>query len=295
MDLPPLTNVDGDLSTYQKISVSELNTLLRCTRKHDYAYRQGLVLAEPPTYLSKGSYLHLLMERYQRARFEGADFDPDLASKQAQAELLKERGATVLEPDRLEVTAIFREWIKQVEVGEWQAAEHDGIPLIEREFMVDLGWRSLDGEPVLLHGFMDLVTDTAYQQKWMHEHKTAGRAWSIHQLQFAYQGVLYVPALERTTGIRVDGIQYNFFLPKKFEIRQVYVDDARIEHLLAEVQQAIFLRDTGSIVRQPHWGCNDCWYRGLCYAELVGQDTTHIRTTQFKVDEDKVARFTEGV
>ena len=293
-----LTNIEGDPLTYQKISVSELNTLLRCTKKHDYAYRQGLSAVDVPTYLSKGSLLHSLMDRYQNHRFwedDESTFDTDEVSKLVQGELLEERGSTVLEPDRVEVVRVFEMWREEVNRtgDEWKAELWDGEPFIEREFYADLGWQSLDGEPVLLHGVVDLMTREADDSLWLHEHKTAGRAWSSNQLQFAYQGILYAPAVAATTGLKVDGIQYNFFLPKKFDIKQVYTDQTRIDNLLAEVQQAIFLRDTGSIVRQPHWGCNDCWYRNLCFAELIGQDAELIRSTQFTVDPDKVARFTE--
>lgn len=293
-----LTNIEGDPLTYQKISVSELNSLLRCTKKHDYAYRQGLSAVDGPTYLSKGSLLHSLMDRYQNHRFwedDESTFDTDEVSKLVQGELLEERGSTVLEPDRVEVVRVFEMWREEVNRtgDEWKAELWDGEPFIEREFYADLGWQSLDGEPVLLHGVVDLMTREADDSLWLHEHKTAGRAWSSNQLQFAYQGILYAPAVAATTGLKVDGIQYNFFLPKKFDIKQVYTDQTRIDNLLAEVQQAIFLRDTGSIVRQPHWGCNDCWYRNLCFAELIGQDAELIRSTQFTVDQDKVARFTE--
>lgn len=297
--VPPLTNVQ-EPTAYQKISVSELNTLLRCSKKHDYAYRQGLTLVEPPTYLSKGSFLHKLMEDYQLHRFNfGPDVPYDLpaAGRKVQAELLQERGATVLEPDRVEVEHVFRDWMQQFHGGEWDALTFNlaglDLPVVEREFMVDLGWKSLDGEPVLLHGFIDLVTKHRDGSVWLHEHKTASRAWSVNQLQFAYQGVLYLAALEATLEERPDGIQYNFFLPKRFEVQQVYVDQQRVERLLAEVQQAIYLRDTGSIVRQPHWGCNDCWFRPLCYTELVGGDASLIRNSMFKVDEDKAARFND--
>ena len=293
-----LANVEGDPLSYQKISVSELNTLLRCTKKHDYAYRQGLSAVDVPTYLSKGSLLHKLMDRYQHHRYwedDESTFNADEVSKSLQRELMEERGNTVLEPDRVEVVGVFESWREEVnkDGGDWAPELYDGEPFIEREFYADLGWQSLDGEPVLLHGVVDLMTLEADDSRWIHEHKTAGRAWSSNQLQFAYQGVLYASAIETITGLRVDGIQYNFFLPKKFDIKQVYVDQTRADNLLAEVQQAIFLRDTGSIVRQPHWGCNDCWYRSLCFAELIGQDAEHVRSTQFTVDPDKVARFTE--
>jgi len=292
-----LTNV-SDPETYPKISVSELQTLLRCTKKHDYAYRQGLSPVESPSFISKGSYLHKLMERRLKAAVAGEDFDLNAVSVQLQAELLKEKGTTVTEPDRAEANLLFQEWLDKVEKHDIDLAEYvfrnpeDGTPLIEAEFMVDLGWRDLDDTPVLLHGFIDLVGQDHEGALWPNEHKTAARAWSVPMLQFHYQAPLYVAALRTLfPDLVTRGVQYNFFLPKGVDIKQVYLMDAHVESVLAEAQAGIYLRDTGSIVRQPHWGCNDCWYRNLCVAELMGLDAEHVRETQFNVDEAKASRF----
>ena len=283
-----------------KISVSELGSLLRCTKKHDYAYRQGLTLMSPPSYLPKGNYLHTLMERFLLAHAVGREFDLDAESRAAQARLLQERGVTVLEPDRLEIDRLLDEWAKAVDMLDIEvlsAETADGTPTwaVELEFYVDVGWRSLESEPVLLHGILDgAVRQRSSGNVWVLEHKSAGRAWSLGQFQFAYQGPLMVHALQLLTGIEATGVQYNFFYPKRTEVKQVYTPADQRELLVAEIQQAVWLRDTGSVVRQPHWGCNDCWYKDICYAELVGTDGGHLRETKYVVDPAKVARFQEG-
>jgi hypothetical protein len=78
------------------------------------------------------------------------------------------------------------------------------------------------------------------------------------------------------------------------DIKQVYIRDGHMAMVLAEAQAAIHLRDTGSIVRQPHWGCPDCGFRTVCSVELLGDDATIIRDTQFRVDPNvarHVARY----
>ena len=58
-----ISNIDNP-ETYPRISVTELRDLLRCTKKHDYAYRQGLKPLATPGYFGKGRYLHALMEAF---------------------------------------------------------------------------------------------------------------------------------------------------------------------------------------------------------------------------------------
>lgn len=289
------TNVENPTS-YQKISVSEMNTLLRCTRKHDYAYRQGLRPLAPPTYVSAGSYLHKLIETFLGKLVAGQPFDLEADSIAIQAAMLEERGTTVTEPDRLTTNVVFQAWLDEIEAAgidlqSYVVRVEDGSPMLEREFLVDVGWRSLDGEPVLLHGVVDLVGQRDGEW-WINEHKRTGRAWSVSQLQFANQGPLYLAAL-RTLFPDQDfgGIQYNFFYPKSAEVKQIYITDEHMEVAWQEAQAAIHLRDTGSITRQPHWGCNDCWFRSVCSTELMGMDSSLVRETQFIVDEDKVSRF----
>lgn len=277
----------------QRISNSELTTLLRCTKKHDYAYRQGLVQKEPPAYLSKGSFAHeLLAMWFLDGHYNVGTANLRELSLAAQKRVLEERGYTISEPDRIEVITVLEPWLEAIAADtSWHVATTpEGEPIVEHEFTVDLGWKSLDGEPVLFHGIMDLGTRHE-GGVWLHEHKTLSRMWSQQQFEMSYQPFLYAAAYERLFGEPVQGIQYNLILPKRVETRHIYSDTYKLDNIMAEVQAAIYLRDTNSIVRQPHWGCTDCWYRELCYPELVGQDTEVIRNLKYTVDADKVERF----
>jgi len=285
------TNVPDDPTTYPKISVTELRDLLRCTKKHDYAYRQGLRPAVSPSYFGKGRYLHGLEEARLTSYAQGTPLTTiSEIGNAALADMRRQRAegdpsATVGEPDRLEINGVYADYLKQVDMTGVEVLS------VEREFFADVGLRSA-GAPVLLHGFMDALISFD-NQVWLIEHKTAGRAWSQGNFVFDYQSRLYTSAVEALGADRPVGTSFNFFYPKRWETKQVYVTPEESQLLLAEVQKAIDYRDSQMIVRQPHWGCNDCSFRTLCHAELSGGDSEYTRKTEFTVDQDKVDRFTE--
>lgn len=267
---------------YPKLSQSELYALNRCKKMHDYSYNQGLVSRSVPDYLTKGSFFHLVMAEILRGRT-----DINALTMEMQAQQLKEREATVNEVIRGEIVMQLTDFWNDVGFP-----DPDSILAVEEEFYVDLGWRTNDDTPVLFHGVVDGVVRDDEGNLWIVEHKTAGRAWSQSQFQFAYQGKLYAEAWERLTGERPIGVQYNFFYPKRWEIRNQYITSAESQLIIQEIQHSIALRDvlsdTGIAPREPKWGCGDCKFRDLCFAELVGQDAGYIRETQFTVDEKRI-------
>jgi CRISPR/Cas system-associated exonuclease Cas4 (RecB family) len=290
-----LTNVENPESL-SKISVSEAYTLMRCKKKHDYAYRQGLSLAQPPSYLGKGNYLHRLMRVWLTLWADGSPTsNVEELSNRTLREIVEEGSPiTVAESDRVEVNAVFGQFLRDV------GPQMGGVAIlaIEQPFYADLGWTEIgpDGQEVLvvLHGVFDAVLqDISSGQVWIVEHKSTGRAWSASQLQFAHQGKLYADAWATIKRQEITGIQYNFFYPKGYEIKQTFVSSEERELLRHEMQMIINQRSTSLLQREPHWGCNDCWFKDLCITELVGGDSDYLRRTKYVVDEEKVARFAE--
>jgi len=278
--------------------VSEAQTLMRCKKKHDYAYRQGLSLAQPPSYLGKGSYLHYLMQAWLTSLVEGRTITGvEELGNVALQRIVEEKSPTALsEPDRVEVNTVFSQFLRDV------GPQMDGIAVlaVEQPFYADLGWTEIGSSgkevPVVLHGVFDAVLqDVDSGQVWVVEHKSAGRAWSVSQLQFSYQGRLYADAWTTLTGQEVAGIQYNFFYPRNYEIRQIFVTPEERELIRHEMQTIIYQRSTSLLQREPHWGCNDCWFRDLCVTEMVGGDSDYLRKTKYVVDEEKVSRFVEEI
>lgn len=289
-----LTNYEGDISSTQRISLSEFNSLVRCTYQHDLLYRQGLSSIETPSYFSKGSYLHALMEKYHKAKGAGQRFMLGEASTEALQEIREEREAEVLPEDKAEIDRAFTSWLTSVDPLDYIVLSIEGMSVVEQEFYADIGLKSLQGEPVLFHGIIDLViVESAGATPIIVEHKTASRAWSQVQFQQNYQGPLYAAAFEACTSIPIDQVRFNFFLPKSFNAQDQYLTREHKDALVRELQAGVWLRDSGSIVKSPLWGCGGCPVRSICLAESQGLDSSHIRETLFRVNEDRAARFVE--
>jgi hypothetical protein len=281
-----LSNVEAPQS-HSKISYSELTTLLRCSQKHSYAYRQGLISVRPPSYFSKGKLLHEAMATWL-SRAHDTYWTPASLWNSALARFQENGEQLPPESDIEQIRSQFISFVKQ--------ADMTGIEVlgVEEEFYADLGWR-INGEPVLLHGVFDTrLRDVDTGETWVVEHKTAGRAWSESQFTFDFQGPLYIEAVEALTGERPIGLTYNMFLPKAWNQQQRFVTPSESAGVLAEVQKALELRESGIILRQPHWACADCSaYKSLCSTELLGGDSSHLRQNLYVVDEEKAARFAE--
>jgi hypothetical protein len=276
-----LTNVTN-YKSFPKISNSELYALNRCKKMWDYSYRQGLVPLGTPDYLSKGTFVHELMAYYLRT----SKADLHELSVRIQSKAIKERKPTVDEPTRIEVTEQLVSFFKDNPV------KTKSVVATEEEFYADIGIRNRQGTPVLLHGFVDAVVRDSDSNLWLIEHKTAARAWSIPQFQFAVQDVLYAMAWEALEGEPFIGTQYNFFYPKRWEVKQKFIDAEQFASVREDLQAAVYLRDDISTYpREPLYGCGGCQFRDLCYTELIGGDSSFLRTHQFVVDADRQARF----
>lgn len=291
------TNVPGDPTTYDRVSVSEIRELNRCTRKHLYGYRQGLRPAETPGYFTKGRYLHAVMASFLRGIMVGeVSRDVGYPARQALEDMSSTEDGKVPElptQDVIdEVNASVAGYLKGVQLDKIK------VLAVEQEFYADIGLRNVRDEPVLLYGFVDAVVTDGGGATWIVEHKTASRAWSLGQFLFDYQTRLYAAAMRAIFAWQddppnVEGAVFNFFYPKRNESKIIYSNPEEEARLIEEVQGVISLRDSGLITRQPHWGCNDCGFKAICHAELIGGDADYIRATQYTVDQDKVDRFSE--
>lgn len=275
-----LTNVEN-WESYPKISNSELYALNRCKKMWDYSYRQALAPANTPEYLYKGTYAHELIASYLR---QGTDLDQ--LSEHIQAEAIKKGEPTVDEATRVEVLAQVKDFVAA------NPTSPHSIVAVEEEFYADIGLRNREGKPVLLHGVVDAVVRDGGNNLWLVEHKTTSRAWSIQQFQFAVQDILYIIAWKALTGDDIMGTQYNFFYPKRWEVKHKFVEADQFASVLEDLQAAVYLRDDiTSYPREPLYGCGGCQFRDLCYTELVGGDGSFLREQQFIVNEERRSRF----
>lgn len=287
-----LSNVDRDYSLYPKVSNSELYSLNRCKKMWSYSYEQGLVPANTPTYMSDGSYFHALMAKsFEHIKEHGDMPNVNVLSMHVQTEAMEEGNPSVEEPTRLRFVDQVEDYFAQF----WNPKAT--VVAVEQEFYADIGLHSLDGPSVLLHGIVDAVVRDESGLLWLLEHKTSSRAWSTQQFEFATQDVLYCLAWEKLTGERPAGVQYNFFYPKRWEVRNKFVGPEQYDAVLNDTQFSLNLRYHligGVAPREPLYGCGGCQFRDLCYTELLGADASYLRNHAFKTDLDRAARFTEG-
>lgn len=272
--------------SHRKISVSEIYSLLRCLKQHDYSYRQGLRTKDTPDYFTKGSFLHaMLAEVLEAVKMIGkpTKIDFNAVSRHILEGWDGAGRGYVSEEDRLWTMHSLEQFI---EGTDW---DNIVIKSLEEEFYVDIGLVDDVGEPVLVHGFIDaLVTDKETGDLWIVEHKTAKRAWSSSQFALHLQPIVYALVVHALTGTYPIGTLYNFFYPKGFQQKNKFITEPELLQVLQETQNAVSLRETGLVIRAPKWGCNDCFYKVLCTAELQGGDTTVLREAKYKVDESKV-------
>lgn len=290
-DFAPQLSAYPEPERVARVSLSQLSTWLRCKAKHDYAYRQALVPVSPPSYLSAGSYLHAVLAQALLA-LQAGDTLPDISelSNRALGHLKAERESgkrpgLLDEGDRQAVNAQLVPFLATLDASQT-------VEGVELEFLADMGWRDADGQEVAYHGVIDGLVRDSDGALWVVEHKRTSRAWSLGQHQFAYQGRLYAEAVYRLTGERPAGIVYNFFYPKRFATELTYVTPEESQLLVDELGQVVAAMGVTPPVREPHWGCGDCWFRNLCVTEMQGGNAELVRQG-FVVDEDKLARYAD--
>lgn len=287
-----LTNVkDVDPTTLEKISISEHKLLTHSTQDWYYSYVLGLSPKKTAAYFTKGSFLHEIMETYWLARYNNAPFNLSEASTAARKSILTERQAIVSEPDRLEVESTLATWMKEQDTNGVKVAEVDGTPAVELEFYVDIGLRNMNGERVVIHGLIDLMTVEGKKlvvQDW----KTASRAWSQVQLQTDLQGPIYAEVVKELTGVVAEEVRYNFFYPKgRFESKSIYPTDKHRAVLVQELQKGVWLRDSGSIVRNTHWSAAMSAYAPIAALEMQGIDASDLIEREYVVNDEKAERY----
>ena len=128
-----LSNVD-DYKQWKKISVSESNSYLRCSQKHDYSYRQGLKPVSAAKYFSLGKFVHALQELIMK-HVQEHDFISGQEINQLSRYLQRVgiEGHFVEEKDRAHHTNTIKElWKTDTEYP-------FAIIHVEQEFYADIG------------------------------------------------------------------------------------------------------------------------------------------------------------
>ena len=260
---------------HPSVSYSELMTLARCMKKHDYHYRQGLRPKVEAKYFSKGKYLHHLCEEMLSSY---SDVEP--------SERPEEEVTAALDPkDRKQVDTIFEQFRES-----FLLRDPPEVLAIEQEFEVNLGlYPSEQIGVVLLRGFWDAVIRDAEGHVWIIDWKTASRKRDQASIDLDWQMRLYLKAWEAITGERPAGGRLVYFLPKSWLVETIFTTDAEMQQILGDINTLIELRHAELLtpVRQPMWGCRDCAFKELCIDEMQGFHS-NLRGEQFITVEAKL-------
>lgn len=272
-------------SEQKKISLSEAAMLMNSTKLHDYAYRQGLVPRNPADYLVFGTFVHAVFHRVLDPEAE-----PVVPSVAVQMEHATDPQYQRLTPTQVKLAEkLVADWVKDSEVKH----QVEDILTSEHEFLEDVGLRDLDGNTVYFHGIIDLVTKDTDGCFSVREFKTASRAWNNTKFMFQYQGPLYAHVWELITGEPVERAVYHIMLANGTQsARTMELSPDHTNNVLNELQQAVWLRDSGIILRNP-MGEQFGDYTTLSLVELLGGDASDVKARDFVVDSDRVRRFAD--
>lgn len=239
------------------LSVSQLNTYLRCPAQYFFRYICG-VRMPPNGNMTLGRAVHSAIEHNYRHKMQSGDDLPAEAlqevfsqewdqqvgytafeSKEKPGEM-KDKGAALIELYRQEVAP-------QVQPAE-----------VEREFLIDTGATELP-----LNGYIDLIDD----QGTIIDHKTAGRSYRQdavdRNLQLTGYSLAYRTLFgEEENGLRIDAL-VKTKTPKvqQLETTRSQRDIDRFLRLAQQIEQAI---NGGVFYPNEGFMCSGCRYTDMC-------------------------------
>lgn len=272
-----------------KISVSEARTLLDCARRHNYQYRRGLVpLAPPAPFLTKGSWVHKILELHYKN-----DQDQDIHKLDRMALELSAQDEDLIAPDytvRADAISMVSELLSSPTYR-----PPVKVVAVEEEIMEDIGLLDPQtNEPVMFHGFIDLIGEWGNGDLFIADHKTAARNWDAEKWDFDMQGPLYQLAVmkkwyrEHGKLVQPD-VVFNFMTPKASFQRTMYVPPSRSNAVGDDLQHILFMRAANVAHRNPTYSCRWCDFKEPCVAALHGYDEEQYLEDNYVVDEDRLA------
>lgn len=250
------------------ISVSRMQAMAYCPRKHHYQYELNLAPKQEAEALTVGTAVHAGVEAYYSGQawmhklggVAGEKVDAALGAYLPFA-LLNDHGLTI---DGLEVDFSLPVELTPIDVQPWG---------LRFNFV---GRR--DGEVRL--------DDRLY----VFEHKTASRPWSSQKMDMDLQHNLYELALEEERGEKVHGTVFNFMV---FNTRQGRITANASRRIIAanptarvaayeEMEQLAQQIKAGARHRNVGSGCAYCEFASICTAQFQGGDAEWLIANDFK-------------
>lgn len=183
-----------------EVHQSEIKCYLECRQKHHYRYRERVERRRRPNPLIRGTIIHRMVELSRHNK------DPMLALKEAEKKYAKlfreeqEEYGDIIGDIRRLMTAYF-EWYKRDPI---QPVMIKGKPAVELKFKVELA------KGIVFGGKIDEVGKSKDGRKWTKDtksHKTLPKG-DINYSDI--QTLLYSWAVEKSHGIKVDGVAWDY-------------------------------------------------------------------------------------
>lgn len=277
------------------ISNTQVNTYNLCTQMHRYMYDEEIGPKFLPNPLYRGVVGHTALEAYYLVLMEGGTVDQALAAglDVIRKELTKVVTETPGAYDRIELLAqldaVLRAYAAYYRVEPFKVLAVEKIytaPIVVDELAYGL----------VLDLLIELTTGQFRGDIEVVDHKFVYNFKTSDELELNAQLPKYIKAT-RDNGIPVargmfNQIRYRMLKdpdPKKIFMRvPARTSKAAIETIWAEQRDtAIEIANNPAPPRRllVDHVCKTCFYRQLCKAEMIGQDTTTMRDTLFQKRE----------
>lgn len=284
------------------VSHSEAETYNECKRKHHYAYTRSLEPVSMPLGMEFGTAGHRLLEAYYGTLLEvggknkikqrRAHADGVAAVNDEYAALLHE-GWTQPESkfDLLDLVTRYldkepfvkRGW-KVLAVEQRYALEYDDQEHLVYPFVVDAWMEDPTGKTVIVdHKFL---SDFYTPQDIEHLPQIPKYIGSLRGLNHKVDYGLY--NMLRTYNFKSIALDSQLFRqepdrPNGIRIQRVFADQVELAHQIQSIKSLDPEEQDRLAIRTSNKNaCKNCWFNGICKAELVGAPTKLLLRTEYR-------------
>jgi RecB family exonuclease len=254
------------------VSVSSLQTYLKCPRAYEHRHVRRTPVENRPGALAFGSAIHSALARYYSALRDVVSSAADLAVPTADelAQTFRDvwQRETESDPPLLlgeheTVDSLTDTGVAMLAVFAAQVVPPAAVTDVEMPFAIEV-----DEGGTRLVGVLDAVVrdeDGAYR---ILEHKTAGKKWSSDRLAADLQPTAYHLAAPML-GLGDAAVDVQLLLKTKkpsFEVLHATRTDADRRDLVATVTGVTKAIKAGAFYPVRDWHCRGCQYAGACVA-----------------------------
>lgn len=276
----------------RKISNSEVNTWLHCTRKYWYEYVLDLEPKVQSGPLTKGNLIHAMLEQYYLEKMDGSD---EQTCRKAMVPVVMEAGNSG-DLDIVEVGKV-RDLVEQYLNHYLLEDERYEIVAVETKVNAPM----MDGpDGFTLAGTIDSIwLDTETGEHIPVDHKSSYNFWTDDQATISGQFPKYMYAL-RERGFNVSKFMINQIRTREMKngefFRRTWIrpSETRIRNIIAQhvmvgTQIMEFRRDPikeATIPIYDKYGCANCPFLALCDSDSEGAPTEYMIASEFQTKKN---------